>query len=451
MPRVLLVDDRPENRQALGALLTAEGYQVQEAAGVSDAVARIRALPIELVISDVRMQAEDDGLTLLRTIKSESPQLPVILYSGYARVSDAILAGKLGASDYLEFPVDPDRILHSVSSALESGRTPLSNDTLSDDQRAERFHDIIAASPAMRSVLGWVACIGPTELPALVTGETGTGKELVAHALHALSRRCARAFIPVNCSAIPEGLFEAELFGSRKGAFTGAVGDRRGLFEEADRGTIFLDEIGELPLAMQARLLRFLEAGEVRRLGENKTRLVDVRVIAATNRRLDDESAHGDFRADLYHRLKVAKYHLPPLRDRPEDLEPLIGFWLPRLAEKLASEVRGLSPGSLLLLRRHSWPGNVRELRNVLEHALCLAAGDLITEREIAVALDSPSSIEEAGSRDGNSPAERDRLLAALEQHHWHVERTAQSLGINRSTLWRRLRKFGIRRAHEPV
>ena len=440
MARLLVVDDLADSRQPLRDLLVAEGHEVDEAAGVPEAVGLIRALPFDLVLSDVRMEAEDDGLTLLRTIKREVPELPIILYSGYTTLPNALLAGRLGASDYLELPVNPDLILTSVAAALDpvrrAGSLPVTREL------ATAFQNIVAESDAMRAVLGWVKQVGPKDVSVVLTGETGTGKELIAQAIHALSKRRAKMFVPVNCSAIPEGLFEAELFGVRRGAFTGATTDRRGLLEEADGGTLFLDEIGELPLLLQARLLRVLESGELKRLGENRTRSVDIRVIAATNRRLQEEVKATRFRPDLYYRLNVSNYHLPPLRDRLDDLDALIRFWIPRLTDKLNVKIRDVSPNSIELLRRHRWPGNVRELRNVLEHALCLVTDDRLTEREIAVALNFGRT-ENVISGDC-ATSEREQLLTILEQFHWHIERAAHSLGISRCTLWRRLKRLGI-------
>ncbi|MGH9348296.1 MAG: sigma-54-dependent transcriptional regulator, partial [Vicinamibacterales bacterium] len=305
MAHILLVDDRSENRQSLRDLLARHGHEVQDVADARDAVNVLRDWSADLVLSDVRMNANGDGLTLLRTIKSECPQLPVILYTGFAQVGDAVLAIKLGAADYLEFPIDPEQLLKAVTKAVERRQPrPATSGSLVGSSRWP--HDLVAVSPPMRAVLDWVARIAPTDLSVLLQGETGTGKELIARALHASSDRRTRPFVAVNCGAIPEGLFEAELFGYRKGAFTGAFAEKPGLVEEAHGGTLFLDEIGELPMLMQVRLLRFLEDGEVRRLGATKTAHLDVRVIAATNRVLNDDVAQGRFRSDVFFRLNTA-------------------------------------------------------------------------------------------------------------------------------------------------
>jgi transcriptional regulator with PAS, ATPase and Fis domain len=297
----------------------------------------------------------------------------------------------------------------------------------------------------MRGVLDWVVRIGPKDLTVLLEGETGTGKELVARAIHSTSDRRARPLVPVNCGAIPETLFEAELFGFRRGAFTGASSDKLGLFEAAHCSTLFLDEVAELPATTQVRLLRVLEDGEIRRLGETRTRRVDVRIIAATNRPLREEVAQGRFRSDLFFRLHGAACRIPPLRERVEDVDALVDFWLPRLARRLQMRIRGVTPGALSVLRAHPWPGNARELRSVLEHAVSLASGDLITELEVAAVLAPVIAVANSKCVEPQDQTERDRLLAALKQHQWHRSRTAISLGISRSTFWRMLRRHGIR------
>jgi len=375
----------------------------------------------------------------------------VILYNESPDVRDVVLAMKLGADDYLGFPVDNDQILLSIESAV--GHPRYQSVAFDAEHFAPRvLHDIVAVSPAMRAVLDWTVRIGPTELTVLVEGETGTGKELVARALHNTSERRTRPLVPVNCGAIPEALFEAELFGYRRGAFTGARSDKPGLLEVAHCGTLFLDEIGELPLTMQVRLLRVLEDGQIRRLGETKVTYVDVRVVAATNRALREEMTLSRFRADLFYRLNRAYCRIPPLRERPEDVEPLVDFWVPRIAEKLKSQVRGVTPSALSLLTAQSWPGNVRELRRVLEHAISLASGDKISEVELASALDPVrlGAVPVAPQCSSLAPGsiystERDRLLAALDRHHWKVGRAAASFGVSRSTFWRKLRQYDIR------
>lgn len=448
MERVLLVDDRPDNRRTMAALLAHAGYGVEEAASVPEALSRLRAGLVDVVLSDVRMDAEDDGLTLLRTITARVSHPPVILYTGAPRTRDAVRSMKLGASDYLELPVDPDVFLLALANAIVANpgrRTAVDSQELV----AGLSHQVLAASPAMRAILDWARRIGRTDLAVLLTGETGTGKELIARAVHASSARSERSFVVVNCGAVPKELLEAELFGHQKGAFTGALADKAGLLEEAHRGTLFLDEVGEMLPSMQVALLRFLEDGEVRRPGATKVRYLDVRVITATNRDLRGLVARGGFRSDLYFRLNVADCHIPPLRERPEDLDALVATWLPRLAEHLASRVCDVTPGALARLRGHGWPGNVRELRNVLQRALTAASGDVLTEQDVAAALGSDFLGREQGHPGLSQKEEPHRLLEALERHHWNRASAAASLGISRSTLWRKLRRYGLGRVNE--
>jgi transcriptional regulator with PAS, ATPase and Fis domain len=297
----------------------------------------------------------------------------------------------------------------------------------------------------MQRIVEWIDRVGPISAHALVTGETGTGKELVARALHQASARPSERFVPVNCAAIAEGLIETELFGHRKGAFTGASGDKQGVFEAAHRGTLFLDEIGELPFSMQGRLLRCLENGEIRRVGDTKALRVDVRIIAATNRSLRQEVSKGRFREDLYHRRAVARQNIPPLRERLEDLEALVQHWLPAVSRKWNRKVISVTPNALTLLRTHSWPGNARELRNVLERAVGGASSDLVNEREILDALCEPVDMAPVASSEISPSDDVRRVLVALDAHHWNRTKAARALGIHRTTLWRWLERHGFR------
>ena len=316
---------------------------------------------------------------------------------------------------------------------------------------ASETFGIVATSQEMRNVGDWIRRVGPTGFKVLLTGETGTGKELVARALHSAGPRRGARFVSVNCGAIPETLIESELFGHRKGAFTGAVEDKVGLFEIAAGGTLFLDEIGDLPVAMQARLLRYLDDGELRRVGETSERRIDARVIAATNRDLRSEVASDRFRADLYYRLCAAHCHIPPLRNRPEDIDALVDHWLPAVSACAAVPVMGISGAARAVLRAHAWPGNVRELRHVLDRAVVSASRSVLTERDIYEALEmdvtagtpSPSELPRSG---GPLSVGDQRLLSAVEHHHWNRSAAASSLGISRSTLWRALKRLGVGR-----
>jgi transcriptional regulator with PAS, ATPase and Fis domain len=300
-------------------------------------------------------------------------------------------------------------------------------------------------------VIDWIRQLAPKAMSVLLSGETGTGKELVARALHDESPRRKARFVPVNCAAIPEALVESELFGHREGAFTGATAAKPGLFEAADGGTLFLDEIGELPMPMQARFLRCLENGEVRRIGETSTRHVDVRVIAATNRDLRDETSKGRFRLDLYYRVCGAHLHLPPLRERPEDIEALVRYWLPGASAWASAPVLGISPAALTTLQGHQWPGNVRELRHVFERAMFATSGPMLTVSDLREPLEAVAWGVRASHRELEPPrvplsAGDQQLLAVLESHRWNRSEAARTLGMNRSTVWRTLRRLGLSR-----
>jgi DNA-binding NtrC family response regulator len=437
---VLLVDDRPETRESMAGLLSHSGYLVQQADGREQAMEFLCRASTGAILSDVAMKTPQDGLELLRQVKGQWPALPVILYSGFARVQDAVLATKLGANDYLELPIDPSAIISAVENALtlHAKSIPLERPSPFDSS------EFVARSPPMRAVVRWVERTGPTDSNVLLRGETGTGKECIAQALHKGSNRKRAPFVAVNCGAIPEALFLTELFGYRKGSFTSATSDKQGLLEEAHQGTLFLDEIGDMSLSVQAAFLRFLENGELRRVGDTKTRRIDVRVIAASHRNLREDVVHGRFRQDLYFRLSVATCVIPPLRDRLEDVVALVDVLLPSLVRRTRSVACRLNAAALDCLQSYSWPGNVRELRNVLERALALADTEQVDDSIINLALnDSPFSAAQA-ARPETATTERTALLTALERHHWRLGLTAASLGINRTTLWRHLRKHGI-------
>jgi DNA-binding NtrC family response regulator len=400
------------------AMLTELGYVVHHAASVRQAMELLRASTFDVLVSDARLSDVQNWTPFLGAVRSEFPHLPLI---------------------------ESSRLRTAVASALDR--------SFADDQRNAPDPDpcdsIVATSAAMRATLEWVARVGPSDIPVLLTGESGTGKELLARALHASGHRRTGPFIAINCGAIPEELAEVELFGCQKGAFTGAHADKAGLLEVAHGGTVLLDEIGEMSLATQVRLLRFLEDAEVRRVGQTRSRRVDVRVIAATNRNLRQEVARARYRADLFFRLSAGARRIPALRERPDDIEPLVTFWISKLRVKLAPRVHGVSPRALSMLRSHAWPGNVRELRNVLEHALLLTRGEVITEIELGAVFGATPHVSEnttvAAVSYNPAQSERERVLAALQQHRWNRNRAAESLGISRSTLWRRLGRYGLK------
>lgn len=445
-PTVLLIDDRPGHRESIGLVLRAEGYVVVETDTISKALTYVRRDPPNVVVSDVRLDTHDAGLRLLQVVRDQQPGLPIILYTGFPAIPDAVRALRLGAFDYIEFPVDAEVLLLAVSDALRvspSRRMTLRQPYLQPFANSE---EIVAASRAMQDVMRRVKRVARTKLPVLITGETGTGKELVAHAVHSNSDRASRGFVPVNCGGIPEALAESELFGYRKGSFTGALANKPGLVTEADGGTLFLDEVAELSPALQASLLRFLASGEIRPLGDNKVKRVDVRIVAATNRQLDHEVAERRLREDLFFRLKAAMFHVPPLRERLEDLDALVALWLPRLSAQVGVPVRRMAPNALSLLHRYSWQGNIRELYHVLELAVAMSESELISVENLGPEFTALAQRDESAGGRGpdDTHNERERLLRALQEHRWNASDTAASLGINRKTLWRWRRRFRL-------
>jgi two-component system response regulator AtoC len=388
--RVLVVDDEENLRLVLRTLLRRNGYEVEAAGSGEEALGLVDSFGPDFVLTDVRMP-KMGGLDLLATLKAKGSDATVIVMSAYGNTDLAIEAMKGGAYDYLQKPFKPDEVVLTLRKAEERELLRRENRALREEIRKEnKFEDILAKSTNMREIFRTIAKIAEYKTTVLVSGESGVGKELVARAIHVRSSRRNGPFIPVNCGAIPENLLESELFGHKKGAFTDAVADRRGLFEEADGGTLFLDEIGELPLALQVKLLRVLEDEKIRRLGEARDIKVDVRIIAATHRDLMAETKAGRFREDLFYRLNVLPIHVPPLRDRREDIPLLIEHFITRNNARLGTHIRGMDSESRRLLYEYAWPGNVRELENTIERAMVLAEGDQL------VAADLPERVREA-------------------------------------------------------
>jgi two-component system response regulator AtoC len=387
--RVLVVDDEENLRVVLRTLLRRHGYEVETAPTGDEALALVDSFGPDVVLTDVRMP-KMGGLDLLATLKAKGNEATVIVMSAYGNMDLAIEAMKAGAYDYVQKPFKPDEVVLALRKAEERESLRRENRVLRDEIRKEhRFEDILAKSAKMQDIFRTIAKIAEYKTTVLVTGESGAGKELVARAIHRRSKRTG-PFVAVNCGAIPENLLESELFGHKKGAFTDAVQDRRGLFEEANGGSLFLDEIGELPLALQVKLLRVLEDEKIRRLGETRDLQVDVRIVAATHRDLSSETKAGRFREDLFYRLNVLLIHCPALRDRREDIPLLIEHFLARNNARLGTSIRGLDTEARRLLYEYAWPGNVRELENTIERAMVLTEGDMIT------AADLPERVREA-------------------------------------------------------
>ncbi len=448
MARLLVVDDEPSARSTLALLLRTRGHRVLEADGLTATTKRLGEEVFDLVITDLRMP-DGDGLEVLRAVKAHAPTTEVILLTAYAGWRSAKEAIRLGALDYFEKGEDPDELYHRIDKALAERRLRRENENLREQLR-ERYGlpGLIAQSPAMQGVLDLVERVAPTDATLLVLGESGTGKEVIAKAVHHASPRAARPFVAVNCGAVPETLLESELFGFTRGAFTGAVASKLGLFEEAHGGTLLLDEIAEMPAALQVKLLRVLQSGEIRRLGATQATTIDVRVIAATNRDLAAMIADGSFREDLFYRLNVIEVRLPPLRERREDIPVLAEHFMARAAGKLSREVR-LSAEAVERLLRYPWPGNVRELENAVERAAILTRGETVTPDDlpphVAAALTlgpSPALPRQTTLAD----AERSHILTTLERVGRNQSAAAEALGIGRTTLWRKLKEYGLDR-----
>jgi DNA-binding NtrC family response regulator len=458
-PVLLVVDDEPQVVSLVGRHAAAAGFEVVTATGGREALALLQQRPADVVMVDLRMP-EINGLEVLREIRARVPGCEVILMTGYADMHSAVEAIKLGARDYLAKPFQVDRLRDLLTSVLQE--TERRRNLIALDQAAAlevEFCGMIGRGPAMQEVFSLVRRLAPHLRSALVTGETGVGKELVARALHRHGPRHDRRFVAVNCSAVVETLFESELFGHVRGAFTGAVDHKVGLFEAASGGTLFLDEIGELAPAMQAKLLRVLETGEIQRVGSTETRRADVCVIAATNRDLRAEVAAGRFRNDLFYRLAVVELKVPPLRERREDIPYLTAATISEFAARLKRPSLVISSGAERLLMSAPWPGNVRELRNVMERACILAETQWITEREIARSLAaavgsgegepgstpaSPAAVSSAASTGSLSDLERGHIVRVLEQTKGNKQAAAAVLGLSRRSLYRRLQRYGL-------
>jgi DNA-binding NtrC family response regulator len=443
---ILVVDDDAAMRDYLREELEHEGFRVEVAGSGRAGVERVKQGGIDLVVSDVKMP-DLDGLDLLREVREVQPAPYVITITAFGSIDTAIRAVKLGAFDYVTKPFEIEQLVLVIDKALSEQSLRSEVARLREEvARSVRFENIIGRSRAMQEVFALIRRVAASQASVLITGESGTGKELVARALHAHSPRANRPFVAVNCAAIPETLLESDLFGYKRGAFTDAKADKAGLFVEANGGTIFLDEIGELPLTLQPKLLRALQEREIRPLGGTKSERVDIRLITATNRHLEQRLKEGRFREDLFYRLNVIHIHLPPLRDRAEDVLPLAEHFLTRSAERAGKPLRSFKETAKKLLLAHAWPGNVRELENVVERAVALAEGDIVTPEDL------PPALRERKSQDRLTSAlmqgltleelERQYIQRVLEAEGGNKTRAAQRLGLDRKTLYRKLEEY---------
>lgn len=448
-PRVLVVDDEPAHLKMLEAVLCDEGYEVRLVDDGETAVAALEEQFYDLILMDVRMNRMG-GIEALKQIKEISPGLPVIMMTAYASVGTAVDALKSGAYDYLTKPLDIDELKILVHKTLHHHQLEQENIFLKE-QLADRFDfsNIIGQSAAMQKLFETMALVAPSDATIIITGDSGTGKELIANAIHQNSPRREKPLIKVNCAALPETLLESELFGHEKGSFTGAVKSRKGRFHLAHKGTIFLDEIAEMTAATQAKILRVLQEREFEPLGSSNTVQVDTRVIAATNRNLEEEIKQGRFREDLYFRINVINLNVPPLQYRREDIPLLADFFLKRYAEKNRRLIKGFTPRAIDVLMRYDWPGNIRELENMVERAVIMARSDIITPADLSdtlQALDYENQQSEIDLSPGRSlkDVEKEMILRTLEMAEGNRTHTAKILGISRRTLQLKLKEYGI-------
>jgi len=457
-PRLLVVDDDRAILTLIGTIALAEGFDVATTVNGEDAMKQLRHRPAELVLLDLRMPGIT-GLDVLRAIREVSPRCKVVLMTGFGTIDGAVEAVKLGALDYVTKPLDLQRLRSLLAAVREEAAQRREVLTLEGDL-AERleFCGMVGRGPAMQELFGLIRRLAPHVRTALISGETGTGKELAARALHKLGPRSTKRFVTVNCSAVVETLFESELFGHMRGAFTGATEHKAGLFETADGGTLFLDEVGELPLPVQAKLLRVLEEGEVQLVGSLEPRKIDVRVIAATNRDLLGDVAAGRFRNDLYYRLNIVEIRLPPLRERREDIPYLTAAFVRNFSQRFNKPLIGLTPGAERMLADAGWDGNVRQLRNVIERACILAEGDFVGEGDLAGSMQeqrlTPATATSNAVLGGAphmdaSPAplvevEREHIIRTLQQVRGNKAVDARLLGISRRAFYRQLERHGL-------
>ena len=442
MSKLLLVDDDANTLASLARAFRLAGHEAVVCDQADRALELAKSQRFDVILSDVVMPGKD-GLTLLAELKAAGVQTPVVMISGQANIEMAVRATRLGAVDFLEKPLSSDKLLMTVENTVKLARLEDENRRLR--QRAGK-HELIWTSASMQSVMAKVDRVAASETRVCILGETGAGKELVAHTLHDKSPRRAGPFITLNCAAVPGELIESELFGHEKGAFTGATGRHLGKFEQAHGGTLFLDEIGDMPALMQAKLLRVLEQKEVERIGGDRTIEVDVRVLVATHRNLEELVRKNEFRQDLYHRIFVFPISLPPLRDRADDIRLLVDFFAASVAEQNDWPKREITAEAYAELQRYSWPGNVRELRNVVERLLLLA-DDKVDRRTVRLALpeDSGAQLTGAGTlAERINSHEREIVIAELKKHNYKMTDTARALGLERSHLYKKCQQLGI-------
>ena len=445
---LLLIDDDPNTLASLARAFRLAGHEATVCDNASRAVELVGAERFDLILSDVVMPGKS-GMELLEDLKKAGVQTPIVLISGQANIEMAVKATRLGALDFLEKPLSTDKLLLTVENALKLSR-------LEDENRELRHrlgkHELVGSGPAMKKMMAQIERVAASETRVCILGETGTGKELVARAVHEKSSRRENSFITLNCAAVPAELIESELFGHEKGSFTGAAGRHLGKFEQAEGGTLFLDEIGDMPLSMQAKLLRVLEEGEVERVGGEKPIKVNVRVIVATHRNLEELAKKNEFRPDLFHRIYVFPLFLPPLRERPDDFPDLVAHFARQVAAQNGWKEKLFSAEAIAALHKYSWPGNVRELRNIVERLVLLATEDSISAEDVRLVIPGGEAANSSGSTDTGQGTllerteafEREVLLGEIRRHNFHMTNVARALGLERSHLYKKCQQLGI-------
>ena len=442
---ILILDDEDVQREMLGGYLEKKGYDVQLASSGSMALGIINTSTVDIIITDQKMP-EMSGIELAAKVREEHPNISVLIMTAFGSVDDAVQAMKKGVEDYLTKPINLEELELNLDRILEKRQLVRENEWLKEQVRkAPDVKGIVYISEAMEGVMSRAARAAESHATVLITGESGTGKELVARAIHEISDRKEEPFVTVNCSAVPESLIESELFGHEKGAFTGADRHRTGRFEQADGGTLFLDEIGEIPLHVQVKLLRVLQERSFERVGGNETISVDVRIITATNRNLDDEVEKGTFRQDLFYRLNVVGIELPPLRDRKSDIPVLVEYFIKLYAKNHAKTIHSLTPEALDYLIKYPFPGNVRELGNIIEQAVVLSRGDIINVRDLPIRVYTgvEKAAENLGLEENVAELERTSLWKALRETGGNKSAAARSLGISERKIRYMLKKYG--------
>ncbi|MFO7831227.1 MAG: sigma-54 dependent transcriptional regulator [Desulfuromonadaceae bacterium] len=453
MQHIMIVDDEQSIQNSLAGILQDEGYQTSKASNGETALKLIEDEAPDLVLLDIWMPGMD-GISVLKKISTPSESMQVIMMSGHATIETAVTATKLGAHDFIEKPISVEKLLVCIQNALKVNQLVEENKKLR--AKVAQDYEIIGTSPPIKELKHQIKIAAPTSGWVLITGENGTGKELVARAIHRQSRRASKPFVEVNCAAIPEDLIESELFGHEKGAFTGATSKRKGKFDQGHEGTLFLDEIGDMSLKTQAKVLRILQERKFERVGGEKTIEVDVRVVAATNKNLEQEMKKGTFREDLYYRLNVLPFHVPPLRERHQDIPMLANHFLTSYCLKENVEGKELSNEVLKALSAYNWPGNVRELKNIIERLAIMTQDDLIDIGALPVEIrkackekepvqtEHSISTNQSDFKEAREDFEREFIRTKLQENDWNVSKTAEEIGLERSNLHRKIKSYAI-------